>query len=156
MLNISWKSLVQNSALQTHYKRGLSKLSNANFGLLSKGGSLTHPILITAFCLSLIRRLLGAGNEILPVYVRLQKKNCYEKFCKKCGLKTSSKPLYVYKNLSTTWYETSWLHWICNSKTIKNYQNISKYAYRLPLIRFYRGFFKNRRGTGTSFWSHFL
>ena len=44
-------------------------------------------------------------NEIWLVYVILQKKKFHEKIYKNCGLKTSSRPFCVCKELSTTLLE---------------------------------------------------
>ena len=61
----------------------------------------------------------------------------YEKFHKKCDVKTSSRPFFVSKNLAqplleNETFKASYLNWTCISKTIKISPN-----WHTGLLRFF-------------------
>ena len=77
--------------------------------------------------------------------------NFIKKFYKKRGLETSSRPFCVCKELATTSMENEIFEAIYLYKTCNSYRNYSKSACWPPQIPFYRRFFENQKGPGTSF-----
>ena len=72
-----------------------------------------------------------------------KRNNFIKKFYKNCDLKTTSRSFCVCKELSTTCIG-KWNFW-------SNPLNLSKSASWPTQIAFYRGFFQNYKGPGTSF-----
>ena len=81
-----------------------------------------------------------------------------KKFYKNCDLKTSFRLFCVCKELSATpYWKMKFLKQPSHIKyVITNDQNLSKSACIPPQIPFYRGFFENLKGLGTSFQATFF
>ena len=105
---------------------------------------------------------MGSKHSLLMKFGQFmsyeKRKNSISKFYQNCGLKTSSKPFYVCKELSTTSigneiFGASYLYWICNSKAFEICSN--QYADFLRII-FTGDSLKIKKGLEISFQATFF